>query len=72
MIDLFRIFMVVLLALCAFFLLPRMIIFGLAYRKHSEIKSIKYIFIKSAAATLLICDILYICLIYSIVANFMI
>lgn len=72
MIELFRIFLVVILALCAFIWLPRMIFFGLSYKDDSEGKSTKYIFIKAATAILVICDILYILLIYRIITNFMI
>lgn len=72
MMELFRIFLVVILALCAFIWLPRMIFFGLSYKDDSEGKSTKYIFIKVSTAIFLICDILYIVMVYRIITNFMI
>lgn len=72
MIVLFRIFLLVILALCAFIWLPRMIFFGLSCKDGSEVKSMKYILTKMATETFVICDIVYIIMIYTIITNFMI
>lgn len=72
MIELFRIFLVAILALCAFIWLPRMIFFGPSCKDDSEGKSMKYILIKLETEVFVICDIVYISLIYTIITNFMI
>jgi hypothetical protein len=72
MIELFRIFLVIILAPPAFIWLPRMILFVFYYNDGAEYNYMKYICIKLAAAIFVICDIVYIILIYTIITNFMI